>query len=125
MATVRSGESSSEAVRLRQAESRLREHLEPRLRRAGLLMEHWRILAVIGDAPGIGMSSVATEAVVPAATLTRHTDRLVELGLVLRHVDPADRRRVVLSLSVRGQALAADLRAAEDTAVSLGAVPAG
>jgi DNA-binding MarR family transcriptional regulator len=116
---VSSGESSSAAVRLRQAEQLLRRHLEPLLGRHELLMDHWRILAVIGDEPGIGMTSIATAAVVPAATLTRHADRLVELGLVLRHADPADRRRVVVSLSPRGQALAEEMHHAERRAIAL------
>lgn len=118
MAMVISGESSSAAVRLRRAEQQLRRHLDPVLRHHDLLMEHWRILAVVGDNPGVGMTAVAEAAVVPAATLTRHADRLVELGLLLRHVDPADRRRVVVSLSPRGQAVTAELHHAEDDALA-------
>ncbi|WP_460845477.1 MarR family winged helix-turn-helix transcriptional regulator [Nocardioides ultimimeridianus] len=113
------GASSSEAVRLRQTEALLRAHLAPLLRERGLTMEHWRILAVVDEEPGIGMSAVATRAVVPAATLTRHADRLVESGLVLRHVDPDDRRRVVVSLSAHGHGYAEQLRAAERRALGL------
>ncbi|RHW25303.1 MarR family transcriptional regulator [Nocardioides immobilis] len=104
---------TSLAVRLRQAEAAIRGRLLPVLVEHGLSMEHWRIVAVVDDHPGIGMSSVAAAAVVPAATLTRHMDKLVELGLVVRHVDPADRRRVVVALSPRGRDLAALLRAEE------------
>lgn len=105
--------STSLAVRLRRAEAAIRARLLPLLVEHGLSMEHWRIIAVVDDHPGIGMSSVASAAVVPAATLTRHMDKLVELGIVVRHVDPADKRRVVLALSPRGHTLAAELRAEE------------
>lgn len=108
--------SSSIAVRLRRAEAAIRDRLRPLLAEHDLSMEHWRILAVIDDEPGIAMSTVASSAVVPAATLTRHMDKLVERGLVLRHVDAADRRRVVVALSARGQALATRLRAEESRA---------
>ena len=105
--------STSLAVRLRRAEAEVRARLLPVLDDNGLSMEHWRIIAVVDEQPGIGMSTVASEAVVPPATLTRHMDKLVARGLVVRHVDPADKRRVVLALSPRGQALAARLREAE------------
>lgn len=105
--------SSSLAVRLRRAEAALRDRLLPILSVHGFGMEHWRIIAVVDDEPGIGMSSVAANAVVPAATLTRHMDKLVERGIVQRHVDPTDKRRVVVALSAAGRALAHHLRAAE------------
>jgi DNA-binding MarR family transcriptional regulator len=105
--------STSLAVRLRQAEAAIRDQLLPLLVEHRLSMEHWRIMAVVDDHPGIGMGSLASTAVVPAATLTRHTDKLVELGIVVRHVDPADKRRVVLALSPRGRDLATRLRTEE------------
>ena len=103
----------SRAVRLRREEAALRARLLPVLREASLAMEHWRIIAVIADSPGVGMTSVASAAVVPSATLTRHVDLLVQRGVVVRRVDRADRRRVVLGLSARGHDLAARLREAE------------
>ncbi|MBM0123390.1 MarR family winged helix-turn-helix transcriptional regulator [Pimelobacter simplex] len=101
------------AVQVRQVEAGLRRVLQPILDEQGLAMDHWRIIAVIGDDPGLGMSEIAAAAVVPAATLTRHVDRLVTQGIVVRRIDPHDRRRAVAALSPRGEQYAARLRAAE------------
>lgn len=104
---------SSLAVHVRQVEARLRNVLQPLLDEHGLSMDHWRIVAVIGDEPGLGMGEIATLAVVPAASLTRHMDKLVERGVVVRRIDPGDKRRSVVALSPRGVEYAARLRAAE------------
>lgn len=111
---------SSLAVHVRQVEARLRDVLQPLLDEHGLAMDHWRIVAVIGDDPGLGMREIATLAVVPAASLTRHMDKLVERGIVVRRIDPGDRRRAVVALSPRGEEYAARLRAAEGRVESLG-----
>jgi DNA-binding MarR family transcriptional regulator len=105
--------STSRLVQLRQEEAEIRRRLTPLLTERGLLVEHWRIIAVVDDHPGIPMSTVAASAVVPGATLTRHVDKLVELGIIVRHVDPDDRRRVVVALSPHGRQYADRLRAAE------------
>ncbi len=107
------GTSTSLAVRLRREEAALRARLLPVLLATGLSMEQWRIIAVIADNPGVGMTAAASAAVVPGATLTRHMDHLVQHGVVVRRADRADRRRVVLALSARGQEVAAHLRRAE------------
>ncbi|MFC7502980.1 MarR family winged helix-turn-helix transcriptional regulator [Nocardioides sp. CPCC 206347] len=113
--------SSSIAVQVRQVEATVRDALQPLLDEHGLTLEHWRIIAVIDDEPGLGMSEVAVAAVVPAASLTRHMDRLVERGLVVRRADPEDGRRAVVALSPRGQAYAARLRAVEQSLTLPGA----
>lgn len=121
--SLHSGESgSSLAVRVRQLEARLRGALQPVLDEHGLSMDHWRIVAVVGDAPGLGMGEIATLAVVPAASLTRHMDKLVEQGIVVRRIDPGDKRRSVVALSPRGEEYAARLRAAE-AGIAAGAAP--
>lgn len=111
--TVHLAPATSLAVQLRQAEAALREAVQPLLDEHAMTLEHWRIVAVVSDQPGLGMSEVATAAVVPAASLTRHMDRLVEHGIVVRRADPDDGRRVVVALSPRGEAWAERLRAAE------------
>lgn len=101
------------SLALRHAEHAVRARIQPHLEAEDLTVEHGRILAVLRVEPGLTMSMIAESAVVPAATLTRLVDRLVESALVLRRVDPADKRRVVVALSSRGAALADRLAAAE------------
>lgn len=108
------------AVQVRQVEARLRRVLQPLLDEHGLAMDHWRIVAVVGDRPGLGMGEISELAVVPAASLTRHVDKLVERGIVVRRADPGDGRRSVVALSPRGEEYAARLRAAEAGVTSTG-----
>ena len=113
-------------VLLRYCENKVRQRLQPILDEVGLSPEHWRVMALLHEQPGLGASAIAKGAVLPSASVTRHVDKLVELGMVVRRVDPADRRRVVLALSTRGQEnaerLLAQELAVEDTiAARLGA----
>jgi DNA-binding MarR family transcriptional regulator len=101
------------ALLLKQSEHRIRLRLQPTLDELGFTLEHWWIMAVLRERPGLGMSPLAEAAAVPSATLTRHVDKLVERGMVVRRVDPADKRRVVAALSPGGELLAERLRAEE------------
>lgn len=105
---------TSLAVLLKQSEALVRDRLQPSLDEVALTLEHWRIMAVLHEQPGLGMTSLAELAVVPNATLTRHVDKLVERGMVVRRVDPDDKRRVVAALSPLGARLTTRLRAEED-----------
>jgi DNA-binding MarR family transcriptional regulator len=51
------------------------------------------------------MTEIAEFALVPAPSVTRLVDRMVSDGLVHRTADPRDRRRVLVHLTPRGQAL--------------------
>lgn len=115
---------ASLAVRVRQVEAMLRGALQPVLDEHGLTLDHWRVLAVLAEQPGLGMREVAAAAVVPAASLTRHVDRLVERGIVVRRIDPGDRRRAVVALSPHGQAYAGRLLAVEQTVAARTGGPA-
>lgn len=101
------------SLRLKRLERALRRQLQPALAAEGLLFEHWQILAVLHSEPGMRMSALAEAAVLPAASLTRHTDKLVELALVIRRIAPGDKRSVIVALSARGAALAEQLSALE------------
>jgi len=105
--------SPSLALLLTQAERTVRRRLEPSLADAGLTFDHWRIMTVLLARPGTRMSAIAEEAVLPAASLTRHMDHLVERAMVVRRIDPGDKRRVVAALSPYGEELAHRLRAEE------------
>lgn len=98
---------------LRQVEHRLEQLMVQELAELELSAERWRILSVLLDRPGRTMSELAADAVLPAASLTRHMDRLVEQGLVLRRIHSEDRRRVVAALSPLGARVAGRLRERE------------
>ncbi|GAB7005505.1 hypothetical protein JCM18899A_29780 [Nocardioides sp. AN3] len=105
-------------VLLRSCESKVRQRLQPLLEAADLSAEHWRIMALLHEQPGLGAGAIAKGAVLPSASVTRHVDKLVERGMVVRRIDAADKRRVVLALSPRGKEIAdrllAEERAVED-----------
>jgi DNA-binding MarR family transcriptional regulator len=100
-------------LRLKQAEHALRRSLEHELEAAHITFEHWQVLAALLVRPGLRMTELAEASVLPAATLTRHVDRLVEQALVIRRIDPDDKRRAVVALSSRGEQLAQRLRQLE------------
>lgn len=98
---------------LRQVEQSVHRAMAESLAEADLTPEQWRVMAALLEEPGQTMSALAKAAVLPGATLTRHVDRLVERGLVLRRVHAEDRRRVAAALSPRGRTVARRLRAQE------------
>ncbi|MFE2578913.1 MarR family winged helix-turn-helix transcriptional regulator [Streptomyces sp. NPDC059378] len=63
---------------------------------------------------GIPMTALAGHAFLPAPSLTKLMDRLVDQNLVYRRIDPADRRRVLARLTPRGmqrwQSMAREVR---------------
>jgi len=72
------------------------------LKAEGATLEEWRVLSFLGDGAGRAMTEIADFALLSAPTLTKVVDRMVSLNLVLRRVDDADRRRVLVFASERG-----------------------
>ncbi|MEV5424434.1 MarR family winged helix-turn-helix transcriptional regulator [Streptomyces cellulosae] len=68
----------------------------------GCSVEAWRVLDLLSDGTGHTMTAVAGHAFLPAPTLTKLVDQLVDQNLVFRRVDPRDRRRVLAQLTPRG-----------------------
>jgi MarR family transcriptional regulator, organic hydroperoxide resistance regulator len=87
---------------LAQAEHRVTRRIECALRAADISSEQWRVLSLLADGTGHPMSEIANYALVPAPTLTKIIDRLIDRTLVYRRVDSEDRRRVLVFLSSRG-----------------------
>ena len=104
---------SSLLLVLKRIERQLELGLQPLLDEFGLTIEQWRIMAALHEEPGQPMSVLAESAVLPAASLTRHVDKLVERGLVLRRIHPEDKRRIVTALSPVGGTVADRLAAAQ------------
>ncbi|MGE0214749.1 MarR family winged helix-turn-helix transcriptional regulator [Mycolicibacterium sp.] len=67
-------------------------------------IEGWRVLGALRGGDGLTMSDISSAMAIPPPTLTRIVDKLVDGGFVLRRVDAADRRRVLIYLSARGKA---------------------
>lgn len=66
-------------------------------------IEGWRVMGALRGGDGFTMSEISAAMAIPPPTLTRIVDRLVDGGFVLRRVDAADRRRVLVYLSARGK----------------------
>lgn len=78
-------------------------------------VEAWRVLDLLSDGQGHNMTALADHAFLPAPSLTKLVDQLVDQNWVYRRVDPTDRRRVLAHLTPRGmqrwQLLAREVRA--------------
>lgn len=103
------------AVLLARAQRQIERALAEAYADFDLTAEQWRVLSVLLDEPGQTMTRIADGAAVPAATLTRHVDRLVERGLVLRKVHAEDKRRAVVALSPVGASVAREIRDRQQT----------
>jgi DNA-binding MarR family transcriptional regulator len=76
--------------------------LSEALKEHGATIEEWRVLSLLGDGSGHAMTEIAEYAMLPAPSLTKVVDRMVSANLVLRRVDDADRRRVLVFATDRG-----------------------
>jgi DNA-binding MarR family transcriptional regulator len=83
----------------KQLEAELEEHL----REVGMPIEQVRILEILSGGGGLPMGELAAQALVEPTTLTKMIDRMVADGLVLRLLDPNDRRRVLITLAPAGK----------------------
>lgn len=81
-------------------------------------VEEWRVLSALAESSGQAMSELAEFVLVPPPTLTKLVDRLVSENLVYRRIDPADRRRVLVSLTPRGRRLHRRLRLVVEATLS-------
>ncbi|MGN6130518.1 MAG: MarR family winged helix-turn-helix transcriptional regulator [Nocardioidaceae bacterium] len=84
----------------------------------GFTVDQWRILRALADSDGHSMGELAEALAMPAPTLTRLTEGLVDLGLLYRRQAEGDRRRTDVHLARQGRArlerLDALVEAAED-----------
>jgi DNA-binding MarR family transcriptional regulator len=93
----------------------MRINLDP----AGISVDEWSVISLLGDEQGHPMSEVIAAAGVPSPTATRIVDRLVSSALLHRTVDPGDRRKVLVVLSPRGKKLYARLMPAQSQIADL------
>jgi len=70
-----------------------------------LSLNEWRVLLVLANHAGIAASDVATLTGLDKMSVSRALSGLVQRGRVVRRVDPADKRRLLLRLSAAGERL--------------------
>ena len=80
----------------------VRTAFEATLEQAGGSLGIWIVLNAVSDEGFISHRILATRAHVEGATITHHVDRAEQLGLVVREVDPSDRRVKRLRLTPAG-----------------------
>jgi DNA-binding MarR family transcriptional regulator len=71
----------------------------------GCTVEQWRALVLLADGATHSMSEIGEFALLPGPTLTRLIDRMVAENLAYRTADSLDRRRVLVHITRRGQAV--------------------
>lgn len=85
--------------------------LAERLADEDATVDQWRALRAIGAAQGVSMGELGETLQIPAPSLTRLVDSLVDRASVYRRQSEVDRRRVDVHLSQSGRAALARLEA--------------
>ncbi|UDF28103.1 UNVERIFIED_ORG: homoprotocatechuate degradation operon regulator HpaR [Roseateles sp. XES5] len=93
------------AIGLLKAREAVMSHFRPILADHDVTEQQWRVLRVLAEAGMLDASEVAEKAFILAPSLTRMLRSLEERGLISRHKDKADGRRVLLRLAPAGQAV--------------------
>jgi 3-hydroxy-9,10-secoandrosta-1,3,5(10)-triene-9,17-dione monooxygenase reductase component len=85
-----------------------------RLKTWKLTVPEYRVLFCLAGCDGLGVGDLATMAIMAQPRMTKVLDRMERQGLVGRHPDGSDRRRVLIHLTTAGRVRAAPvLRAAK------------
>src|ERR1700710_2389950 len=97
---------------MKQVELAVRARLDELVRPAGLTALQYTALTVLERHPDLTSAHLARNSFVTAQSMADMVTSLRAQGLIDRHQDPADRRRLVLSLTEDGKALLARYRQA-------------
>lgn len=90
---------------IKQIELAVRSHLDDLLRPDGLTALQYTALTVLERHPDMSVAQLARHSFVTAQSMADMVGTLEERGLIERHRDPADRRRLAIALSSAGQDL--------------------
>lgn len=75
------------------------------LRKLGIQVPTWRVLAILSDGDGMTIGEVARIGLFNQPTATKVVERLCEDGLVERRQDEADRRKTLVFITAKGREL--------------------
>jgi DNA-binding MarR family transcriptional regulator len=70
-----------------------------------LSITEWRIMAVLGEYPGISADEVSNKTRIEKSLISRAVAKLLQRQMITRHMDADDKRRSVLQLSETGRAV--------------------
>ena len=97
---------------MRSIRAEMRSHRAP-----DVSVSQFRTLLFVGWHRGVSLSAVAEHIGLTLPSMSKMIDGLVARRLVKREEDPADRRRVTLSLTPQGKAMGEAARAASQSAL--------
>ncbi len=80
-----------------------------KLRKAGVSVPVWRVLATLSGSPGETVTGLAESCLLQQPTMTKLLDRMVRDGIVKRMPDQRDRRVVRIQMLPRGEHMVKDL----------------
>lgn len=103
--TLRSGSEPTLLYVIKQVELAGRAQLDEIFRPIGMTALQYTALTVLERHPGLSSAQLARNSFVTAQTMADMVNALEERGLVERHRDAGDRRRLVLALTRDGRAL--------------------
>lgn len=95
---------------MKQVELAVRARLDDMLRQAGLTALQYTALTVLASHPDLTASQLARRSFVTAQSMADMVTALLDRGLIERHRDPVDRRRLVLALTPAGYAVLDEYR---------------
>jgi MarR family transcriptional regulator, organic hydroperoxide resistance regulator len=107
------------ALSLKAIQRELERQTNDAMRPLGLTGPQADALVVIGQAEPLSLKDLGDLLIAEAGHPSRLVDRLVEAGLVERHVAGSDRRRVELSLTPHGRRLQKRITAARERVLDL------
>ena len=93
------------AIGLLKAREAVMSHFRPILADHDVTEQQWRVIRVLSQAGTLDATEVAEKAFILAPSLTRMLRSLEERGLITRHKDKEDGRRVLLRLAPAGHAV--------------------
>ena len=90
---------------LNRAGARIATAFGEEMRRLGISLQAWRVLAALREKDGRRMGDLSTTTSIEVSTLTRLVDNMEENGLVARRRDANDTRAVLLHVTAAGRRL--------------------
>lgn len=92
-------------IALLRAREALMGHFRPMLAEHDMTEQQWRVIRILAEADTVDASEMADRAFILAPSLTRIIRSLEERGIISKHKDENDGRRVLLQITEAGLAI--------------------